>query len=304
MPLATAIITDPQENGTRTLAAIGMMVLAMFILCGMDTLGKVLAQHIPVTQVVWGRYFFQFALLLLAFPWLGWRGLVATARPGTQIARGLLLAVGTLCLFMALATVPLADAYAINFTSPFFVTILSIPLLGERVGRLRWSAIAIGFIGVLVVIRPGLSGFDPLLLLPMITAACFALYQVLTRMISGLPTERPLSMLFHIAVVGAAAQSVLVAFTWQPIPLVGWIGLTGMGALSIAGHLILIRALGMASAVVLSPFAYTQIIWALLFGYFLFGDIPDIWMIIGCIIIVGSGLFVFYREAVRRRQSA
>ncbi|MEZ5825153.1 MAG: DMT family transporter [Geminicoccaceae bacterium] len=295
-------MSEEAENPPRTLAAIGLMVLGMFVLASMDTLGKVLSKEMPVVQVAWGRYFFQFALLLLLVPRVGLAGLLTTRRLKTQILRGLLVAVATMCLFTALTAVPLADAYVISFTSPFFVTLLSIPLLGERVGIRRFSAILAGFLGVLLVIRPGFAGFHPMLVLPLITAACFALYQVLTRMIASLPSETPLAMLFYMASVGALAQSAVVPFSWQSLTMPQWAGLAIMGLLAVLGHMILIRALSMASAVTLSPFIYTQLLWALIYGYVLFADMPDWRMAAGCTVIVASGLFMFHREAVRGRE--
>ena len=293
-------LQDMGDSRSRTLVAIGLMVLGMFVLASMDTLAKVLSQDMPVVQVVWGRYFFQFALLLVLVPRVGLAGLLATRRLKTQIVRGLLVAVATMCLFTALTVVPLADAYVITFTSPFIVTLLSIPLLGETVGIRRLGAIFMGFLGVLLVIRPGFAGFHPMLVLPLVTAACFALYQVLTRMIGSLPSETPLAMLFYMASIGALAQSLVVPFHWQPLTLLQWGGLACMGLLAVLGHLILIRALSMASAVILSPFIYTQLIWAIGYGYWLFGDMPDLWMAAGCAVIVASGLFMFHREALRR----
>lgn len=283
--------------------AISMMIGAMLLFTGMDTIGKVLSADLPVQQVVWGRYFFQFVWMLLLLPYCGLSGLIQTKRLGSQLTRGLLVALATICLFTAVSVIPLADAYTISFTAPFIVTILSIPLLGEKVGWRRWSAILVGFVGVLVVIRPGFGDFHWALLLPLITATCFAFYQILTRKLSVLPSESPIAMLFYMALAGTAALSLLVPFHWQPINGAAWLGMVAMGGLAAIGHMLLIRALSQASAVVLSPFIYTQLIWALIFGYWLFDDLPDIWMLLGGAIIVGSGLFVFYREAVRGRLS-
>ena len=279
-----------------------MMALAMFLFTIMDTIGKLLSADLPVQQVVWGRYFFQFAWMLLLLPKYGISALFQTRKLGGQITRGLLVALATICLFTAVSIIPLADAYTISFTAPFLVTILSIPLLGETVGWRRWSAILVGFLGVLVVIRPGFGTFHWALLLPLVTATCFAVYQILTRKLGALPSERPLAMLFYMALAGTAALSLMMPFYWQPLDGKAWIGMIAMGGLAAIGHLLLIRALAMASAVVLSPFIYTQLIWAIIFGYWLFGDVPDRWMMLGGAIIVGSGLFVFYREAVRGAQ--
>jgi drug/metabolite transporter (DMT)-like permease len=209
-----------------------------------------------------------------------------------------LLAVATLCMFGAISVVPLADAYTITFIAPLLVTALSVPLLKERVGWRRWSAVVAGFAGVLIVIRPGFGEVPWQLALPLITAACFALYQILTRLVSVDPVETPFVMLFYVAWVGAAVMTLMVPFYWQPVALADWPWMVAMGGLGAIGHLILIRALVIAPASLIAPFTYSQIVWALIAGYLVFGDVPDGWMLVGCTVIVASGLFVFYREAV------
>jgi drug/metabolite transporter (DMT)-like permease len=266
----------------------------------MDTIGKTLSAHQPVQQVVWGRYFFQLVWLLLLLPRVGLRGLFGTRRLGLQLTRGLLVAVATFCFFTALSQVPLADAYAISFAAPLLVTIFSIPLLGEQVGWRRWSAVLVGFAGVMIVIRPGFGAFHWALVLPLVTATCFALYQILTRMVGAYPGERSLVLLFYMAFTGSIVASLVVPFHWQPLSLESWLLLIVMGALAAVGHLILIKALTMAAASLLSPFIYTQMIWAILFGILVFGDLPDFWTLFGSAVIIGSGLFVIYRETARR----
>ena len=283
---------------TRTMAGIGLVLLAILLFTVMDTIGKGLTARYPVPQVVWARYFFQFALMLLLIPRVGIVDLVRTARPGTNLVRGLLLAASTICMIGAISFVPLADAYTITFTAPLLVTVFSIPLLGERVGWRRWSAVLAGFAGVLIVIRPGFGMTHWALALPLITALGFALYQILTRKVSGAPGESSLAMLFYVACVGTAIMTALVPFFWRTVAAMDWAAMTAMGALGGVGHLILIRALTITPASLLAPFIYTQIVWALLLGYLVFGDVPNRWMLAGCGVIVASGLFVFYREAM------
>ena len=283
---------------TRTAAGIGLMILAIGLFTVMDAIGKALTASYPVPQVVWARYFFQFALMLLLIPRVGARGLVRTSRPGIHVARGLLLAVSTLCLIKAISIVPLADAYTITFVAPLLVTVFSIPLLGERVGWRRWSAVLAGFAGVLIVIRPGVGTAHWALLLPLMTAVGFALYQILTRKVSAVPGETTLAMLFYLACVGTAITTAYLPFVWQPVAALDWLPMAAMGALGGLGHLILIRALTVAPASLLAPFVYSQIVWALVLGYLVFGDLPDTWMLMGGAVIVASGLYVFYREAV------
>jgi drug/metabolite transporter (DMT)-like permease len=283
---------------TRTAAGIGLVILAIGLFTVMDAIGKGLMERYPVPQVVWARYFFQLGWMLLLIPRVGMSGLVRTTRPGMNIFRGLLLAVSTIFMFGAISFVPLADAYTITFIAPLLVTVLSIPMLGERVGWRRWTAVCAGFIGVLIVIRPGFGMAHWALALPLVTAVGFALYQILTRKVSGTPGETAFAMLFHLAWVGTAILTAVVPFLWNPIAPLDWLPMAAMGALGGLGHLILIRALTIAPASLLAPFAYTQIAWALVLGYLVFGDVPDVWMLLGGAVIIASGLYVFYREAV------
>jgi drug/metabolite transporter (DMT)-like permease len=286
---------------TRTAAGIGLTILAIGLFTVMDAIGKVLMVRYPVPQVVWARYFFQLSWMLLLIPHVGVTGLVRTSRLGMNIVRGLLLGISTIFMFASISFVPLADAYTITFIAPLLVTVFSIPLLGEQVGWRRWSAVFIGFVGVLIVIRPGFGMAHWALALPLVPAVGFALYQILTRKVSGTPGETAFAMLFHLAWVGTAMLTAVVPFFWQAIAPLDWLPMVAMGGLGGLGHLILIRALTIAPASLLAPFAYTQIAWALLLGYLVFGDVPDVWMLAGGAVIVASGLYVFYREAVLGR---
>jgi drug/metabolite transporter (DMT)-like permease len=296
--LANALPAGRTARQGSTSLGIGLTLVAIGLFTTMDTIGKTLMADYPFQQVVWARYFFQCTLMLVMLPQLGIAGLLRTRRHGLQIGRGLLLALATLCMFGAISVVPLADAYTITFTAPLLVTALSVPLLKERVGWRRWSAVRVGFAGVLIVIRPGFGEVPWQLALPLVTAACFALYQILTRLVSVDPDETPFVMLFYVAWVGAAVMTLMVPFYWQPVALADWPWMIAMGGLGAIGHLILIRALVIAPASLIAPFTYSQIVWALIAGYLVFGDVPDVWMLIGCTVIVASGLFVFYREAV------
>jgi drug/metabolite transporter (DMT)-like permease len=284
--------------GGSAALGIGLTLLAMCLFTAMDTIGKLLMQSYPFPQVVWARYFFQFTLMLLLLPRLGLGGLLRTRRHGLQIGRGLVLLLATWCMYGAFRVVPLADAYTITFTAPLLVTALSVPLLNERVGWRGWSAVLAGFAGVLIVIRPGFGAVPPELLLPLVTAACFALYQIFTRLVSVDPAETPFVMLFYLAWVGALVMTLILPFYWQPVAPTDWLWMAAIGTLGGLGHLILIQALVMAPASLIAPFTYSQIVWALILGYFVFGDFPDRWMLAGCTVIIASGLFVFYREAV------
>jgi drug/metabolite transporter (DMT)-like permease len=292
------------EGATHAPAALRgilLMVAAIGFFVSMDTIAKYLAQWYPVPGIVWARYVINVALLLA---WLGARGelrRVRTARPGIQVARGLLLASATSLYFTSLKVLPLADAAAIGFVLPLFVAVLAVPMLGERLDLPRGIAILVGLAGALIVVRPGSALFTPYALLPVAMALCNALYQILTRKVAGV--EHPMTSLVWGAIVGAVLLSAVAPFAWEP-PRVWWHwGLLGViGVLASIGHYLLIRSYEYAGATLLAPFTYTTIVWAVLLGFLVFGQLPDGWSIAGMAVIVASGLFLAgrHRLTVRR----
>jgi drug/metabolite transporter (DMT)-like permease len=299
MPAGTPVpaLAVARQTAGSTGRGIACALAAWLLFACMDAGSKLLAEQYAIIQILWVR----FLSLLAVSGWLaarhGSRGLI-TRRFWLQSLRSLMLMVEIGLFILTITVLPLADAHAILAISPLIVTALSVPLLKERVGWRRWSAVGAGFAGVLIVIRPGFGEVPWQLALPLVTAACFALYQILTRLISVDPDETPFVMLFYLAWVGAAVTTLIGPFYWQPVAAADWPWLIAIGALGAIGHLILIRALVIAPASLIAPFTYSQIVWALIAGYLVFGDVPDVWMLIGCTVIVASGLFVFYREAV------
>jgi drug/metabolite transporter (DMT)-like permease len=270
------------------IAAVGLFTL-------MDAIAKYLSQWYPVPGIVWARYAMN---LLILLAWLAVRGelrRIRTARPGIQLARGLLLATATLIYFTSLTVLPLADAAAIAFVLPLFVAALAVPMLNERLDASRLAAIAVGFAGALLVVRPGSSVFTLYALLPMAMAFCNALYQILTRKIAGL--EHPLTSLIWGAIVGAALLSLVLPFAWKtPDHASHWALLAVIGMLASVGHYLLIRAYDYASASLLAPYTYSGLVWSMALGFVLFGNFPDGWALAGMGIIVASGLFLVSRQ--------
>ncbi len=271
------------------------MVAAVGVFTLMDTIAKYLSRWYPVPGIVWARYAMNLAILLA---WLAARGelkRIATQRPGIQIARGLLLAVATSIYFTSLTVLPLADAAAIAFVLPLFVAALAVPMLNERLDGARLAAIAVGFAGALVVVRPGSSVFTLYALLPMGMAFCNALYQILTRKIAGV--EHPLTSLIWGAIVGAALLSLALPFAWKtPDQAHHWALLVVIGICASVGHYLLIRAYDYASASLLAPYTYSSLVWAMALGFVVFGNFPDGWALTGMGIIVASGLFLVARQ--------
>jgi drug/metabolite transporter (DMT)-like permease len=287
-------VSPAQRGILLVVSAIGFFVL-------MDALAKYLAQWYPMPGIVWARYLINFAMLLAWFAARGELGRIRTARPGIQLARGLLLVSATFLYFTSLTVLPLADAAAIGFVLPLFVAALAVPMLGERLDLPRAMAIALGLAGALIIVRPGTDLFTPYALLPVGMAMCNALYQVLTRKIAG--QEHPLTSLVWGALVGAALMSAVAPFYWQtPAVAWHWLLLAIIGVCASIGHYLLIRAYDYASATLLAPYTYTAIVWAVLLGFILFGQLPDTWSVAGMAVIVASGLFLAGRQrlAVRR----
>lgn len=260
----------------------------------MDSLAKYLGPVIPVDQLVWGRYTFHLLILIALIPILGPTPIVRTREPGFQLLRGAILLGGTTSTYIAVQYLPLTMVYSIAFTAPLLVTILSIPLLGERVGPRRWMAVAVGFLGALVVVRPGSGELNIGVLFACGMALAFALYQILTRRSASV--DGPLVGLFYAALLGAVLLTLAAPFGWIEIGATGWGFLVLLGVLGALSHFVFIMALHSAPASVVSPFSYTQIVWAVLIGFFVFGDIPDVWTLIGTSLVVGAGLYVFLRE--------
>lgn len=194
----------------------------------------------------------------------------------------------------ALIFLSLADCVAIVFISPLLVTALSVPLLGEKVGVHRWGAVIMGFIGVMIIIRPGIGIVHWAVILPLITALFWANYQITTRILSR--TDSALTTLFYAAAGGLVFTTFAVWSVWMSPTFKQWFILAWLGFLGTMGHYLLFKAFELAPASMLAPFNYTSILWSLLLGYVIFGDLPDEWTIAGVVIIISSGLYITQRE--------
>ena len=279
------------------LRGIGLVAVAVFLFAITDSISKVMTQHYPIGFILWIRFFFHTVVLLAVVGAKQGLGFVRTRRPGIQLTRGVLLPLAALMFVSGLSRMPLAETAAITFISPLLVTLLAVMVLKERVDLGQWLAIGFSFAGVLLIVRPGAGVFGWAALLPMGTALSMAIYQVLTRRIAGL--ESPYTSIFYPGLVGLVLFSVALPSTWT-MPLAWWhvaLMIVG-GVVNAASHLTLIRAFEFAPASRLAPFSYTQIVWATLVAYLVFGDFPDAWSIAGIAVIVASGVYVAAR--VRR----
>src|SRR5687767_6228065 len=258
----------------------------------MNSAVKYLGAHLPTVELIWARSLAHLVFMVALFAPArgGWR-LFATRRPGLQLARSLLLLSSTSLFFTALRHVPLAEATAVSFTSPFMVAVLAGWLLRERVGTVQWLAIILGFVGALLVIRPGVGTINAYLFLVVGNAACYAGYQVLTRRVAAY--DRPETSVSYDALVGTVLLSVIVLFFWQT-PRQGWHWglLAVIGLLGGLGHYCGARALVFSPASTLAPLYYVQLISAAALGYVLFGDVPSVWTWAGAALIVASGIVI------------
>ena len=292
-----AIAVDTVEDNARL--GIAMMLLAWFFFSLVDTGAKWLAiAAMPAAQVAFFRYAGHFVISVGVIA----RGGLSVDRFRTdriwQVSvRGGLLAAATLSNFYILQFLPLTITSAIMFSSPVIVCLLSVTFLKEQVGPWRWSAIILGFIGVLVVIRPFGEAFHPAMLLAVFNSLCLAQYSIMTRQLAGsVPTD---TMQFYMGAVGTTLTAPLAFFTWEtPTSSGQWAVLILIGRLAWLGHQLLTHAHRFGTASVLMPFTYSFLIYLAVLSYVFFGHIPGVWTLVGAAIIVASGLIIWKREAV------
>ena len=293
--------TSPPTD--RILRAILSTIVAMACFACLNAMSKTLSTSgYPVIQVIWARYVFAFLFMLAMFLPRSGRQLFAIRRLWTQVLRGMLLFFSSYLFFHGVVYLPLATAAAISLSSPIIVTALSPKLLGEQVGPRRWAAVAVGFVGALIVVRPGHANFDWHALLIVASTICSSFYQLFSRRYGQ--TERPDASATVATIVGTVAASPFVPFEWVT-PHSAWHAalFVGMGIMAGTGHYFLTIAYSQAPAAIVSPFNYTQLIGAAILGYIVFHDLPDLWTWIGSAVIISSGLYIGYRERVRYKQA-
>jgi drug/metabolite transporter (DMT)-like permease len=292
--LARAAPSTLADGGERTLTGIAMTLVAMFVFSGMDGISKFLAIDYHPVEIAAMRQFFT-TLALLPFV-LRAPVVLRTQRPLLQLGRGLCMFCSSILFIFGLAHLPIADASAIGFVSPLLVTALSIPFLGEKVGIRRWTAVIVGFTGVMIVVRPGTSTFDPAAFLPLASAAAWAMGLILTRIMRD--SEAVLTTIFYSTIVGLLAAGSVLPFVWRTPDTPGLALMAAMGLLGALGQSLLIAAFTHAAASILAPFSYSQMLWATLIGYFVFSAIPDAATWTGAAIIIASGLYTLHRERI------
>ncbi|MEO8244479.1 MAG: DMT family transporter [bacterium] len=286
-------------RASTPLIGIGLMLMAMAILPGIDVIAKYMGAHgTPVLQIVWARLAFGAVLTLpFAYREAGARALLPR-RPFLHGLRASLLIAATFFFFWSLRFLPIADALAIFFVQPLVVTALSPLILGERVGPRRWSAVAVGFIGTMIIIRPGLGTMNPGALLALAAGTSLALYFLLTRRIAG--AQKAIVTTFHTNLLGGLITSVLVPLVWVIPTPTDWLLFLGLAAIANVGHNFIVRAYDHAEASLLAPLAYTEMVTSTLMGLIFFGDFPDAMTFLGVAILISCAIYISIRERAVR----
>ncbi len=284
------------KNKKNLFKGILFFMTAILVISIVDTICKFFTKELHAIQIVWG-YFIGINLTLWFFFFLKGEKLsklMKTNKPILQILRPAFLVCSISSLFVGLTYLPLAEATAIGFVAPLFITILSVPILKEKVGIHRWIAILIGFTGVIIIIRPGGEFWQFVSIMPLLGAIFFALFQIFTRLLSG--TEKTFTTLFYTGLGGLSWSSLIVPFVWIDPSQIHIIVFLATGMLGALAHLCMINAFDYSEASLLAPYNYTKLIWVTIFGYLFFEDIPSLEMWIGSGVIVLAGLYVLYRE--------
>lgn len=292
-------MTTQRSAKDQALKGIIFMTMGLFLFAGLDALAKFLTSDYHPVQVAWvrlgGLAIGAFVIILLKG-----RSVFETPKRHLQIARGFAAAGSAIFFIIAITYVPLADAFAVTFVAPFIVTIMGAVFLKEKVGIRRWSAIIIGFIGMLIVVRPGMGVLHPAVFLVFIAASCFAVRQILSRALAS--SDDTSTTIVYTALTSFILLSIPLPLVWQ-IPdnnlHLGLFISVALGAM--VGEILVIRALEMAQAVALAPVHYTLLLWGTFYGYLIFGDLPDIWTWVGALIILASGLYTIHREHQRSK---
>jgi len=278
--------------------AIIFNLLAWIMLPIMDGFAKYLSSTIPVLQITWSRYFFTVVIALPIMLIFFRKNFKWTEQPKLQLIRGLLLFCANILFFYSISVISLAKALTLAFIAPLIVTILSPIFLGEKVGIRRWAAVIVGFIGSLIVLRPGFVEINLASIAALGTGVLYGFYLIVTKKLHK--SDHPLLTLLLTGVVGGIIGSMIVPSVWVQPTITEWYMMFAIGFFASIGHLFLILSLKYADASKLAPFGYFEIITNIIIGYYFFSHFPDKWTFIGLFIIISSGIYILRREALNR----
>lgn len=298
---ATAADRPRDSDVADRLKAIALMCIAITLFAGLDTSAKYLAtrSELPVIQIVWVRFLGQFLIMSTFLSGLPVSALLGTRKLGWELARSVLMAATTAFNFLALQYLRLDQTITVVFLAPLVVALLAGPLLGEWVGWRRLIAILVGFLGILIVVRPGIEGLHFAFGFAFGAMLAYALFMLLTRYLAAF--DGPLVMLYFSILIGTFGLAPFALWDWVwPQTTLQWLLLPLLGILGGTGHYLFIHAYRLAPASSIAPFLYLQILSMVAFGYIVFNDLPDVWTLAGCAVIIGSGIYLIHRERVTR----
>ena len=278
--------------------AIILNLSAWVMLPIMDGFAKYLSSTLPVLQITWSRYFFTVVIVLPIMFFFFKKNLKWTEKPKLQLIRGLLLFCANILFFYSISIISLAKALTLAFIAPLIVTILSPILLNEKVGFRRWAAVIVGFIGSLIVLRPGFVEINLASVAALGTGFLYGIYLIVTRKLHN--SDHPLLTLLLTGAVGAIIGSMIVPTVWVQPTITEWYMMFAIGFFASIGHLLLILSLRYADASKLAPFGYFEIITNIIIGYYYFNHFPENWTFLGLFVIIASGIYIFRREALNK----
>jgi drug/metabolite transporter (DMT)-like permease len=280
--------------------AVALNISAWMLLPVMDGIAKHLSSEIHFLQVVWGRYFFM-VIISLPFTYFFFNTHLRWPRNFyIQFARSIFLFLSTILFFYAISVISLAESLTLAFVSPIIVTLLSSVILKEKVGIRRWSAVVFGFIGAMIVVRPGFNEINMATIAGLGTGISYAFYIISTRKLSSL--DSPLLTLIFTGLSGAIFVSCIIPIFWTSLNPIQWILLIALAGVGTLGHLLLILSLNFAEASKLAPLAYFEIVTNIIIGYIFFNDFPNKWIWLGLLFIISSGIYISIRENIKKQK--
>ena len=291
-----AVLRNPALRG------IALMVLAVLLFSTMDMLVKLAAERFPLNEVLFARNFFAFGPVLWVVARSGGIAAVRTRNYGGHIIRSVTGMSAMAFFFASYQALPLGEAVALGSAGTIFMTALSVPLLGERVGPRRWTAVAVGFLGVLVMTRPGFAVFDPSALLAIGGAVSYALAMIAIRKLGR--SESNLAIVFHFTLILTVVFGLTLPFSFVMPTGWGWPLLISIGFIGGCAQFAMTAAFRMAPIGLIAPFDYLALVFAASFGFLIWGDVPDIFLVAGAAIVVASGLYILHREVMLGRARA
>lgn len=300
------VVTSSGRSGANRIGSaslgIAFSAASFTLYTGMDTAAKLLSGGYPLGQIVFFNALFSLFPFACALPWLGGFAALAPKHLSILLLRGMLVLISLAAAFYAYSVMALADAYAVMFSAPLFITALSVPLLGEAVGWRRWAAVAVGFAGVLVMLRPGTGVLSLGAAACLVSALTYALGALILRRIATRETVAAKMLWPMLVMVAGSAPFAVPGFVAPGLADLAVLALCGM--LGGVAQLCLIAAYRHAPAAIAAPFQYTQLLWGVAIGYAMWGDVPDSWMLLGSVFVIGSGLYIVSRELRAGRREA